>query len=186
MQIRSTLISLVLLFIPTFVSAQKLAVSTDMLGYADMLTVNGEVSYSVSRHWSANAGFRYNPFRFHGGADEHLVSNRQRTVSAGARYWPWHVFSGWWFAGKVQYQEYNKGGIKSMQTREGDRYGAGAAAGFTYMLTSWLNLEFSLGTWAGMDVYKVYECPECGATLDQGEKFYVLPNDVMLALSFVF
>lgn len=175
------------LFVPAVASAQKLAVSTDMLGYADFVTLNGEVSYSLSRHWSANAGFRYNPFTFQSGAeDAHLISNRQRTFSAGARYWPWHVFSGWWVSGKVQYQEYNRGGIRHLETREGDRYGAGAAAGFTYMVSRWMNLEFSLGAWAGKDDHTVFECPQCGARVEQGESFFVLPNDIMLALSFVF
>lgn len=186
MQIR-LLVFLLSLLIPMTTQAQKLAVSTDMLGYADFATINGEASYSVSRHWSANAGFRYNPFVFQSRAqDEHLISNRQRTFSAGARYWPWHVFSGWWISGKFQYQEYNRGGIRMLETREGDRYGAGAAAGFTYMLYPWLNLELSLGAWAGKDRYVVYECPECGVRKDEGETFYVLPNDMMLSLSFVF
>lgn len=180
------IVALLVLFSPAVASAQKLAVSTDVLGYADMVTMNGEVSYSLSRHWSANAGFRYNPFTFKAGDDGHILTNRQRTFSAGARYWPWHVFSGWWFSGKAQYQEFNRGGFRSPQTREGDRYGAGVAAGFTYMLNSWLNMEFSLGGWGGREVYTVYECPQCGITTDEGSRFFILPNDVMLALSFVF
>ncbi len=166
--------------------AQKVAVSTDVLGYVNMLTLNGELSYSVSRHWSTSAGFRYNPFTYRDSSDDHLVSNRQRSVSAGARYWPWHVFSGWWFSGKAQYQEFNRGGIKSLETREGDRYGAGVALGFTYMLNSWLNMEVSVGTWGGKEIYTVYECPECGVRVDQGEKYFILPNDIMFAFSLVF
>lgn len=176
---------MVLLLIPIAASGQRMAVATDMVGYADMATLNGELSVSLAQHWSATAGFRYNPFTFKDKSGD-PVTNRQRAAAVGARYWPWHVFSGWWFAAKAQYQEFNRGGIKSPQTREGDRYGAGVSAGFTYMIASWLNLELSLGTWGGVEAYKVYECPVCGDMKQQGQKSFLLPNDVGLAFSFVF
>ncbi len=178
--------ALVAMTVSVTASAQRTSVSTDLLGYADSGTLNGEISCSVSRHWSVTTGFRFNPFTFRKGEDNHLVSNRQRTVAAGARYWPWHVYSGWWLSGKAKWQEYNRGGIRSLKTREGDRFGAGVAVGYTYMLASFMNVELSAGAWGGMDVYSVYECPECGVTLESGRKFYVLPHDITLALSFVF
>ena len=186
MLIKRMLASAIAAFMCLSAFSQKVSLSTDVLGYADMLTLNGELSCSVARRWSVNAGFRYNPFTYRKGEDDHLASRRQRSFAAGARFWPWHVYSGWWLSGKAQYQEYNNGGVRSLKTREGDRYGAGLAAGFTYMLTSFLNLELSAGAWGGLDVYTVYECPECGVTLDSGSKFYVLPNDISLALSLVF
>ena len=164
--------------------AQKLAVSTNALDYADFGTLNAEVSYSLSRHWGLTAGVRYNPFMYT--SDGHELSARQRAFSAGTRYWPWHVFSGWWFSGKVQYQEYNRGGITSLQTREGDRYGVGAGAGYTYMLTPHLNIEFGLGGWLGLDVFTEYDCPVCGITQASGHRFFILPNDLLIALSYVF
>lgn len=164
--------------------AQKLAVSTNAVDYADFGTLNAEVAYSLSRHWGVTAGFRYNPFTY--SADGHALSARQRAFSAGARYWPWHVYSGWWVAGKMQYQEYNRGGITSLQTREGDRYGFGAGGGYTYMLTPHLNLELGLGAWLGLDVFTEYDCPTCGLTVSSGRKFFFLPNDLLVALSYVF
>lgn len=166
--------------------AQDLSLSTDVLSYVDLVTVNGEMSYSLAQHWSANIGFRYNPFTFKMGEDSRTVNNRQRTISIGGRYWFWHVYSGWWLSAKAQYQEYNKGGWRSPETREGDRYGLGLAAGYSYMLTSWLNLEFSAGLWGGRDIFRVYDCPQCGVTVDEGEKYFVLPHDITLALSFIF
>lgn len=183
---KKTLIIIALSLFPLSISAQRLSLATDVLGYADLLTLNAEASYSLAQHWSVNAGFRYNPFSYKFGKDDHPVNHKQKAVSVGARYWPWHVFSGWWFSGKAQYQEYNMGGLRRPKTREGDRIGVGFAAGYTYMLTRFLNLEFSLGAWGGMDTYSVYECPVCGVTMDSGKTFYVLPNDVMVALSFVF
>ena len=72
--------------------AQKLSVSTNALGYADYLTVNAEASVAVSRHWSVNAGFLYNPWSFNG--EWGKMRDSRRTVNAGARFWFWNVYSG--------------------------------------------------------------------------------------------
>ena len=70
--------------------AQEMSVSTNVLGYVNLGTMNMEASWGFSRHWSANVGLRYNPFTFPGRegiAD--TMQARQRTVSVGGRYWPW-------------------------------------------------------------------------------------------------
>ena len=111
---------------------------------------------------------------------------RQQSYSIGARLWPWHTWSGWWFAGKIRYQEYNFGGIRSPETREGDRFGGGLYAGYTYMLGPHLNIEFGLGLWSGLDVYKCYSCPVCGVTLKSGKTRFILPDDIMISFAYVF
>ena len=170
----------------TTLRAQNIALSTNIAGYANWGTLNLEASCSVARQWTVNAGVKYNPFSFKAGEDEHPVNNRQRLLAAGTRFWPWHVYSGWWIAGKVQYQEYNLGGITSAETTEGDRIGFGATVGYTYMLAKHFNLEFGLGGWVGADFYSVYECPVCGLTVDSGRKGFILPNDIIVAISYIF
>lgn len=164
--------------------AQQWAISTNLLGYADLGTLNAEASYAPVRHWSVGVGVKYNPFTFP--KRDSQFQQRHQTWYAAARWWPWHSYSGWWLAAKMQYQEYNVGGIVSQKTEEGDRVGAGLGAGFTYMLTSHLNLDFGLGVWGGYKWYKVYACPRCGITLDSGSKPFVLPNDLIVSLSYVF
>ena len=165
-------------------SAQDWSLSTNVAGYADFGTLNAEVGYALGRHWNAAASFRYNPFTFE--ADGEPLQNRQRTFAAGARYWPWHIYSGWWLSGKAQYQEYNRGGIRSPETREGERIGAGVAGGYSHMLTPWLNLDLGLGFWGGRDHYAIYECPVCGLTLERGRTVFFLPDDIRVALSLIF
>lgn len=178
---------LALLTLPAIrAGAQNLSVSTNAVGYINYGTLNAEASVSVARQWTVTAGVKYNPFRFTAGEDAHEVNNRQRLFAAGARFWPWHVYSGWWIAGKLQYQEYNQGGITSPLTQEGDRIGLGATVGYTYMLARHLNLEFGLGGWAGADFYTRYECPTCGLTLEEGRKAFILPNDIIVAISYIF
>lgn len=165
--------------------AQKVSLSTNVLGYVNMLTLNLEGSVAVAQHWSLAASARYNPFHFKK-SDGAPISSRQQAYSLGMRYWPWYVYSGWWIGGKVQYQEYNWGGLTSEKTEEGDRFGAGVSAGYTYMLAPHVNLDFGLGLWGGYDKYKRYSCPVCGLTEASGDRFFILPNDVTVALSFVF
>ena len=165
---------------------QSMAISTNAAGYVNYGTLNMEASISVARQWTINAGVKYNPFMFKAGEDNHDVSNRQRLFAAGARFWPWHVYSGWWIAAKMQYQEYNVGGITSQETQEGDRIGLGATVGYTYMLGKHFNVEFGLGGWGGADFYTRYECPVCGLTTGQGRKAFLLPNDIVIAYSYIF
>ena len=164
--------------------AQKQSLSTDILGYAALGTMNMDASYALSRRWSLVAGVRYNPFVYSEGDGQFQL--RQQSYSVGARLWPWHIWSGWWFSSKLRYQEYNMGGIISSETEEGDRFGAGLYSGYTYMLSSHFNLEFGMGFWAGIDSYRIYSCPSCGVTVDEGNRAFILPDDFMVSVVYVF
>lgn len=165
---------------------QKISVSTNVLGYAGLGTMNVDASYAFSRHWSVVAGFRYNPFTFKDGDQDEQFQYRQQSYAAGVRLWPWHIWTGWWFASKLRYQEYNIGGILGPVTQEGDRFGVGLYSGYTHMISSHFNIEFGLGLWTGGDFYKRYSCPVCGLTIDEGRKAFVLPDDLMISLVYVF
>jgi len=164
--------------------AQNYSISTNVLDYVDFGTLNLEASCGIARRWSVSAGVKYNPFSWGEGPSEKM--DRQRTVEAGARFWPWHIYSGWWLSGKLKYQEYNTGGIVSPQASEGDRYGGSLSAGYSYMLNTHLNLDIGLGLWSGVDRFVVYECVRCGRSLGGGEKFFLLPNDILLTISYIF
>lgn len=166
-------------------SAQRFSISTNILDYACLGTMNVECAYSVSRYWSLTAGAEYNPFTFRSGQQDQFQL-RQRSCSLGARLWPWHTWSGWWVSGKLRYQEYNFGGILSKSTDEGDRVGVVVCAGYTHMLSPHLNIEFGLGAWSGLDWFCQYECQRCGQTLLTGRRWFVLPDDIMLSLVYVF
>ncbi len=184
---RKTIIIAALFLLQTFtVSAQKASVSTNLLDYACLGTFNAEFSYSLTQHWSMTAGCRYNPFTFRKGDPDRQFQYRQQAYSLGVRAWPWHSFSGWWFAGKLKYQEYNHGGLVSRETEEGDRAGAGLYAGYTHMISRHFNLEFGLGVWSGYAWYRKYSCPMCGLTVENGRKWFLLPDELMISLAYVF
>ena len=164
--------------------AQQLSFSTNAVDWANLGTANAEAALGLGQHWSVNVSGKYNPFSW--GEGESRVQSRQRSVSGGFRYWPWNVWSGWWAGADARYQEYNTGGYASDLTREGDRVGGVLKAGYAYMLTSHLNLDFGFGLWGGYDVYTVYECPTCGRTVEDGAKYFVKASDFILSLSYIF
>lgn len=174
-----------LLVSTTVVFSQEWAVSTNLVGYLNLGTLNVEASYAPLRHMSIHASAKYNPFTFHS-PNGTQFQERQQSYAVGLRWWPWHIQSGWWVAAKLQYQEYNIGGITSSRTEEGDRAGLGLTAGYTYMLHQHINLEFGIGGWAGYKWYTAYSCPKCGMTTDEGGKPFVLPNDLIVSIVYVF
>ena len=164
--------------------AQELSISTNVLDYANMGTLNAGMAYGFARHWSVGGVVKYNPFTWRDGRSERQC--RQRSISAGARYWPWYVYSGWWFEGGLRCQEYNVGGFESSRTTEGERFGVALRAGYAYMLSPHFNVEAGLGVWAGHDIYTAYCCPTCGDVLERGEKNFILPSDIILTFSYIF
>ena len=162
--------------------AGKGSISTNVVGYANLLTLNAEGSVPVSRRWTVNAGLKYNPFAF----GKEKFRNKQQAYYAGMRYWPWHSYSGWWMSGKIQYQEFNAGGLGRAETSEGDRVGLGLGAGFAYMVGKHFNVEFGASLWGGMEWFTTYSCPVCGDLELSGRKIFILPCDVIIAISYIF
>lgn len=178
------IVLIVMLSLPLAVKGQNVAVSTNVMDYAMLGTINAAASVGVSRHWTVDASVKYNPFVF--GREGETRQLQQRMISAGARWWPWHAFSGWWISGKAQYQEFCHGGFSSEQTSEGDRYGGNLTAGYSYMLGKHFNLDLGLGMWGGYETYVTYACPHCGSVVDKGDKYFILPSDIILSLSYIF
>ncbi len=182
---RALLILSIILGLSEYAShAQKVSVSTDILTWANFGTANLQASVAVAKELTLNAGMKYNPWSFH--PKKGQMQNRQQTYNLGVRWWPWHIYSGWWLGGALQYQEYNRGGILSPRTKEGDAVGLSLSAGYTLMLHKNINLEFGLGTWGGMTRYTEYSCPNCGRIEGQGDKLFFLPDDVSISLMFIF
>ena len=122
MSIKYFIVSVALLsFCAAGLRAQEFALSTNFADYAEFGTLNVEASYGVARHWSLSVAVKYNPFTY--SRRDELLQHKQRSLSAGVRYWPWHIYSGWRLSAAVRYQEYNSGGIISPETREGGHPG---------------------------------------------------------------
>lgn len=166
---------------------QKWSISTNLLDYADFLTLNAEAGVSVHQHWSVSLKGRYNPFTFSTKWNESgRIQNRNATIAAGARYWPFFVYSGWYYGGRLQWSRYYSGGIFSEASQEGDAFGLGLNIGYSLMLTKHLNIEFGLGLWLGGTLYRRYASTSCGKLTDSGAKAFIAPNDIQINLLYNF
>lgn len=169
-----------------YAHAQKFQINTNAVLWMSMATINFQADYAVQQHWTVGLGAKYNPFEFPKDGGDSQMQYKQRSMSVFARWWPWHVYSGWWVCPRIQVQEYNMGGIISASTEEGMKYGGGVSAGYTYMVNPHLNVEFGMGFWGGLKNYVVYSCPKCGIRVKEGSGGFILPNDLMIGVSYVF
>lgn len=160
----------------TGAKAQEMSLSTNVVDYASTGSVNLEAAYGFARHWSMSAGMKFG----NGGR------NRQQLYSVGSRFWPWHIYSGWWLGAKMQYQEFNEEESVTSLTSEGDRFGTGFAAGYSKMLGKHFNLDLGVGLWTGYSKFVTYACPNCGRIVDGGKSVFLLPNDITIAVSYIF
>lgn len=158
-------------------NAQKWGIETNLLDLANLGTANLEVSRRLNRYSAVVVGARYNNWNFHDQNGEQM-QNRARTISAGVRIWPWHIYSGWWFAAKAQVEEYNYGNYLGYKySQEGLAAGLSLSAGYALMLHKNLDLVFGLGGWVGWTRFTKYACSKCGRVVDEGDKVFVLPNN---------
>lgn len=159
---------------PQRLCAQIVGLSTNLAEYVEGGTLNVEASMGFSRHWSVDAGVAYNPYYYNA---------RQRSISIGGKFWPWHVYSGWWMSGKARWQEFNE---NRTLNNEGDRWGPSISGGYSRILGKHFNLDIGLGIWGGYEVYTTYACEKCGRFIDEGSRFFILPDDITIALTYIF
>ncbi len=164
--------------------AQKWSIGTNLLDYANFLTINAEAGVSLHQHWSLTAEGRYNPFYFQGRSRQ--IQNKKLAISAGARYWPFFVYSGFYYGARLQWCRYSSGGIFSQKAREGDAFGMGLNFGYSLMLTKHLNIEFGIGLWFGGTTFREYRSLPCGKLTDWGTKAFIAPDDIQINILYYF
>jgi len=166
-------------------SAQRYALGTNAVDWLSLGTLNAEASVAAGRRVTFHAGVELNPWTFHAGDPDRQLQMRQNSWWGGVRYWPWHVYSGWWVGTDLRYSVYNGGGVLSRESEEGDAYGMGLYGGYSIMLSSLWNLDLGVGAWGGWKKYTRYSCPLCGVKQEQGEKAFWIP-DARIAVQFIF
>ena len=86
----------VLMLFPCMCRAQKWSLGTNAVDWLWLGTMNASGSVAVDRHFSVNAEARVNPWTFNSDDPSKQMQDRRQTYSAGFRWWPWYVYSGWW------------------------------------------------------------------------------------------
>ena len=165
--------------------AQRFTLGTNAADWLSLGTLNLEASAAVAQRYSIHLGAELNPWTWNASDPDKQLQSRQGSLWSGARWWPWHVYSGWWAGVEGRYSIYNMGGITGRETEEGDAWGGGLYGGYSIMLSGSWNLDMGLGVWGGWKKFTVYACPRCGVILDQGEKAFLMP-DARIAIQYVF
>lgn len=186
--IRREVVLLVVVLCGVRAEAQKVSISTNILNWADLATINGEFSFAVARHVSLNAMGQYNNWSFGSVENGNPFQDRVRGGATGIRYWTWNVFSGWWFGVNFRAEEYNRGGFFDRKaTEEGFAFGGGLSAGYSLMLSKHWNIDFGVGAWGGGKKYKTYECPRCGNVVVEGKTTFLMPSaDTQVSIVYIF
>ncbi|MBR0255694.1 MAG: DUF3575 domain-containing protein [Bacteroidales bacterium] len=176
--------------------AQVFSLSTNVLDWANLGTINAQAGLAFSQHLSLHAGARYNNWNFGSAEKGTAFQNRARSALLGLRYWPWNVYSSWWVSARAQVEEYNRGGLlKRPLTEEGLAAGVGLGVGYSRMLSRHWNLDLGLGGWFGKAWYTQYRCPRCGRVVSRDDgtpvrdatRWFVLPsNELQVSISYIF
>lgn len=168
-------------------SKTQVVLSTDVVDWAALGTINLEAGVSLHQHFSLQAGAKYNPWDFKTRKLSLPLYNHQTTAHVGFRYWPWYVFSGWWIGAQAQYTKYEETGLWRPALDTGSAVGGGLSFGYTLMLHERLNLEFGAGVWAGRRYeHTLYCCPDCMRVRQSGPGNFVALNDISVSLMYVF
>lgn len=173
------------IMIPFAAKGQRFTVATNIADIANLGTINLETSYSIKQNWSLFLQSGYNPFVYNYGQRDQF-QHKSFSLSSGFRYWPWHCASGWFTGAKIQYTLYNYGGLISDKTEEGHGFAGGIFAGYAIMLTPNLNLELGAGVLFGIRKYTLYDCPRCGGIIGKGARPFIIPDNLIIQLVYIF
>ena len=160
---------------------QIVAVQTNLLDYAALGTLNLQAQISFAQHFSAFVDGRINPWQF--GQAENPVKLKHKKVSAGLRFWPWYVYSGWWFAASVQWSDFDRHNIfKTPNVLASKGFGGGLSAGYSFMLHKNLNLDVGAGIcYTRYQSYVVNNIPD-----NKGTQSFFQPDFLSVSLVYVF
>lgn len=182
---KKVLLLAVMLLASSTAIGQRLTLGTDAALWLNFGTMNIEASAAISRGISLHVGAALNPWTYNAGDSEEQLQMRQNTYWTQVRWWPWHIYSGWWTGADAGYSVYNGGGILSRETEEGEAVGMGLWGGYAVMLTDRWNLDLGIGVRGGWKWYTTYTCPLCGVKVSEGEKGFFVP-DARIAFQLIF
>lgn len=166
----------------TAANGQNMYVSTNLLDYANIGTINAEFGLTPVPKCSFYTRVRYNPFTL---KLDNQIQNRVASAALGAKYWFWYANAGWFVNSHLSFSIYNTAGIWDPSAYEGEAVSLSAGGGYSLMLSRRLNLDFGAGIQAGYTSYTNYACPTCGKEIKKGKKIFVAPSNLLVQLSLI-
>ena len=170
-----------------YARAQKVSLSTNLLEWANLGTVNLDAGLAVHNNLSVHLGGKINPWEFKTcklGLD---LYNKQETGYLDVRYWPSSVFSGWWVGARARVSDYATTGIWRHALEQGLAVGGGLSFGYSLKIHEHLRLDFGAGLWAGRKLkYDLYCCTECMKFREAGTRNFISYDEVKVSLMYLF
>ena len=172
---------------PDTSSYKGIAIRTN-LAYAASATPNIGLEVPVGEHFSLgfNAGFKPWPRWFVWDWDKTRERKwRHLLIAPEFRYWPETVYDKLFVGADLIYTHYNVGAVKFpfgmypdvRQNRlQGDFYGLGLFAGWSWQLSDHWRLEAEAGLGAGYADAKKYDCAYCGAEIGRKQGPVLVPK----------
>ncbi len=163
------------------------AIKSNLL-YDATATVNIGVEVALAQRWTIDIPFNYNGWKL--GDTRFLHWGFQPEV----RYWTCQRFDGWFFGLHGHYAKFNIGAFPDRsfisenmrQNRyEGHLYGAGLAAGYSWILGKRWSMEAAIGMGYARIVYDKYPCAECGSRSASKAKDFWGPTKAGLSIVFM-
>ena len=174
-------LSILLLFVVQWVSAQQVTLSNNLL-YDAWLTPNLRMDVRLSPHWSVGLTAGYRPWPTD---DQTTKKWKHLLLAPDVRYWTDSVNVHHFFGVNLIYSHYNVADVKFPfglwksvrdERRQGDLGAIGAYYGYSWPLGRFWNLEAHIGAALGYTKFDRYECGHCGTKLGTKHKIFVLPQ----------
>lgn len=155
-----------------------LASSTPNIGIdiplSEHISVGGNAGLKVWSRWLPGDNDSENPKKW-----RHIL------IAPEFRWWPKRVYEGWFTGADLIYTHYNVGGVtfpfgmyKTVKDHrlQGNFFGVGVFAGYSWYLNDRLRLEAEAGIGAGYNNADKYECVHCGARIGKEQGLGIVPK----------
>ena len=190
MKIMKRSLMLLMLFVSISLSAQDLAVKSNLL-YDATATVNLGAEIGLAPKWTLDLSANYNGWTFNDNKKwKHWMAQPE------ARYWFCERFNGHFLGAHLLGGQYNVGGIKlpfgiykglEDHRYEGYYYGAGLVYGYQWLLSRRWSVEAAIGLGYVYTEADKFECPTCGDRLERDKPHhYVGPTKAAINLIYAF
>ena len=190
MKLKISLLIALFLICGWSLSAQQMAVKSNLLYGAGALTPNVGAEFGLGDRTSLNLSGSYNPWNLEGS-----VADNKKLVhwmgSAEYRWWTCQRFNGHFFGvhalgGQYNVSGYNVPMLFDKEYRyEGWAAGAGLSWGYHLMLAGRWSLEFNVGAGYIYFDYDKYACDKCAVLEGNNVKHYFGPTRAGVNLVFM-
>ncbi|WP_459190200.1 DUF3575 domain-containing protein [Parabacteroides sp. APC149_11_2_Y6] len=170
-------------------SAQEIAVKTNLFYAGLMQTLNIGTEWKISPKLTLDLWGAYNPFPL--GKNGYGSTNKKMKhwiIRPELRYWLCESFNGHFFGGHVFYGQYNISNIHFLGTgnyrKQGNAVGVGISYGYQWILSPHWSMEGAIGIGYARLHYNKYPCKECGKRISTENRNYLGPTRA--AISFIY